>query len=556
MKRAALILAAVILLSAFVCWYGLIQFPNDAPLVKDNVKTETKKEEDEPAPPEAKTLAVEIGPDPVNLDPAVCVSADSCNMLLHLYEPLAVLDENGDTVPGAAEKWETSEDGLKWSFTLRDGLKWSDGSDLTATDFEYSWKRLATAKKSTQRDTLLSGIIGYSQAKAGDFSALGVTAPDAKTLVVELSAPCPFFDKLAANVVLAPVNRQMVNASPEGWSLKADTFFSNGAFYISEWVPGERLVMAKNPLYHDSDGIKLDYIRWNFCENAEDAYSAYQNGEDLFIKDVPEEISATDRSDLYREPIIGTYYLSINEMSDPLWDTNIRRALSLAIDREYIVNSILKGGCTPAYSLVGPGWRDPAGGDFSENANGGKPYIGSDHEANIAEAKRLIELEGYSTFWPVKFSFMTSDLPQHVALAEYLQTVWKDIGVEVSIKKVDPAEFTPSRKAGDYDVSRSGWVGDYNDPYAILSIFETGNGLNDGQYYSPNYNIAVSDVRAAVGAEERSAALHRAEDVIMDEAGVIPVAWYNDVWMQSEKLTGAWHSPLGYWNFIYADISE
>ena len=482
-------------------------------------------------------------------------------MLLHSFECLLAVDQNGQLAPGQAESWETSEDGLTWTFHLRDGLKWSDGSDLTANDFVYSWKRVCDPMVAAPyAETVLSMVEGYDKAIEGDLDALQVVATDNNTLVVTLSAPCSYFGSLAAFATLSPVQQATVEANGDAWATKAETYISNGPFYVSDWVPGSYIMMTKNPYYWNADAIKLDGIKWNLIEDSNAAYSAYQTGEVLMIKDVPtEEIpSLKENADFYVDPIIGTYYLSMNIDREPFNNADVRKALSLAIDRDYVANTLMQGTYSPAGNLMGPGWIDTDGKQFKDNANGGKEYIDTtNYEADLEEAKQLLADAGYPNgegFPTITYS--TNDAGYHKVVAEYLQQAWAELGIDLQVDIVEWASFTPMRRNGDYDVARNGWVGDYSDPSNMLDLFYSTNGNNDGKFNNADYDAAMELSRTTLDAAERSTALHNAEDVLMEEAGCIPVAYYNDFWLQSDKITGSWHSPYGYWYFMYADIAE
>ena len=265
---------------------------------------------------EGKQLSVQVGPDPETIDPALNSAVDGGNMILHAFECLLTVDQEGNIAPGQAETWEVSEDGLTWTFHLREGLKWSDGTDLTAKDFEYSWKRVCDPELAAPyAETVLGMVEGFDAAIDGDLDALGVTAVDDLTLEVKLATNCPYFDSLAAFATLSPVQQATVEANGDAWAVDAATFISNGPFYISEWVPGSHIIMSKNENYWNADAIKLGSIKWNLIEDANAAYSAYQSGDVLMIKDVPtEEIPSLEGSEeFYVDPIIGTYYISFND---------------------------------------------------------------------------------------------------------------------------------------------------------------------------------------------------------------------------------------------------
>lgn len=508
-----------------------------------------------------KILSVQIGPNPETIDPALNSAVDGGNMILHAFECLLTVDQDGKLAPGQAESWETSEDGLTWTFHLRDGLKWSDGSALTANDFVYSWRRVCDPMVAAPyAETVLGMVEGYADAIGGNLEALGVEAPDDSTLVVHLSQPCSYFGSLAAFATLSPVQQATIDANGDGWAVAADTYITNGCFYISDWVPGSYIMFTKNPNYWNADAIKLDAIKFNLIEDPNASYSAYQTGEVLFIKDVPtEEIPSLEGNpEFHVDPIIGTYYLSLNTQREPFNDPKVRKALSLAIDREYVAGTLMQGTYSAASNFMGPGWIDTDGSQFIDNANGGKPYIDTtNHEANVEEAKKLLAEAGYpdGAGFP-SISYSTNDAGYHKVVAEYLQQAWAEIGVELQVDIVEWASFTPMRRNGDYDAARNGWVGDYSDPSNMLDLLYSSNGNNDGKFNNAEYDAAMDISRTTLDAKERSEALHKAEDIIMNEAGCVPVAYYNDFWLQSSKIQNMWHSAYGYWYFMYADIAE
>lgn len=568
-KVLALILTAAMVVGLAACGGST---SNDAASTTDGTTTEGTTTEasdnqtgDETTEATASTgekiLSVQVGPDPETIDPALNSAVDGGNMLLHSFECLLAVDENGQLVPGQAESWETSEDGLTWTFHLRDGLKWSDGSDLTANDFVYSWKRVCDPMVAAPyAETVLSMVEGYDKAIEGDLDALQVAAQDDNTLVVTLSTPCSYFGSLAAFATLSPVQEATVTANGDAWATSAATYISNGPFYVSEWVPGSYIMMTKNPYYWNADAIKLDGIKWNLIEDSNAAYSAYQTGEVLMIKSVPtEEIpSLKDSADFHVDPIIGTYYLSLNLERDAFKDARVRKALSLAIDRDYVANTLMQGTYSPADNFMGPGWIDMDGKQFKDNANGGQSYIDvNNYEADLEEAKQLLADAGYpdGEGFP-SISYTTNDAGYHKVVAEYLQQAWAQLGIDLQVDIVEWASFTPMRRNGDFDVARNGWVGDYTDPSNMLELFYSTNGNNDGKFNNADFDAAIDLSRTTLDSAERSKALHTAEDILMEETGCIPIAYYNDFWLQSEKITGSWHSPNGFWYFMYADITE
>ena len=506
-------------------------------------------------------FTVQYGSNPETLDPALNSAIDASNTIITIFEPLLLINENNEVIGGQAESWEASEDGLTWTFTMRDGLKWSDGTDLTAKDFEYSFKRMANPDTAAPyAETCLGMIDGFDAAQAGDTDALNVKASDdGKTLTIVLSYPCSYFDKMAAFAAMSPVQQATVEANGDSWCTSADTFVSNGPYMITDWTPSERIVLSKNPNYvggWDSSKIVSDTITLLLLEDSSASFAAYNSGEAVLIKDVPtDEIpsltKAEDGGDFYVDTILGTYYVSLNLQRDAFQDAKVRKALSLAIDRDYVANTIMQGTYSTADSIVGPGIVDE-NGYFHDNGNA--PYISADYEANLAEAKKLLEEAGYPNGegYPT-IEYSTNDAGYHVPLAEYLQQAWGDLGITLTISKMEWSSFTAARRAGEYDVARNGWVMDYNDPSNMLDLFCSGNGNNDGKYSNPEFDAAIEASRVA-DVSEHFAQLHKAEDILMEDTGCLPIAYYNDYWLQSPALKGTWHSPYGYWYLQYGYI--
>lgn len=522
----------------------------------------------------ANGFTVQLGPNPETLDPALNSAIDGANTIITTFEPLLLIDENNEVVPGQADLPEVSEDGLTWTFTMRDGLKWSDGTDLNAKDFEYSFKRMADPDTAAPyAETCLGMIDGFEEA-AGfpdadgnptvepNLDALNVKASDdGKTLTIVLAYPCSYFDKIVAFAAMSPVQKATVEANGDAWCTSPDTYVCNGPFMITEWTPSERIVLTKNPNYvggWDSSKIVSESITLLLLEDSSASFAAYNSGEAQLIKDVPtDEIpsltKAEDGGDFYVDTILGTYYVSLNLKRDAFKDAKVRRALSLAIDRDYVANTIMQGTYSTADSIVGPGIVDE-NGYFHDNGNA--PYISADYEANLAEAKKLLADAGYPNGegYPT-LEYSTNDAGYHVPLAEYLQQAWSDLGITLTISKMEWSSFTAARRAGEYDVARNGWVMDYNDPSNMLDLFCSGNGNNDGKYSNPEFDAAIEASRVA-DVSEHFAQLHKAEDILMEDTGCLPIAYYNDYWLQSPALKGTWHSPYGYWYLQYGYIEE
>jgi len=519
-----------------------------------------------------KILTIQLGPDVESIDPALNSAVDGANYILFAFDNLLKMDEDGKVVPGLAEKYEVSDDQLTWTFHLRDGLKWSDGSALTADDFVYSWQRLVDPNVAAPyAQTVLGMVEGYDDAIGRpdadgnttvdpDPTKLKVEAPDEKTLIVHMAKPTPYFDKLAAFVSLSPVKKDVVEANPDGWSIDPKTYISTGPFKLTGWEPGSYLMFEKNENYWDADSIKLDGIKCLLMQDQNATFSAYESGDALMIKDVPTQEITTlkERSDFHIDPILGTYYLDLNTTLDEFKDPKVREALSLALDRKYISETITSGTYTPASGFVSEGVTDWNGTAWQDNITDKSAYINiDDHAGNLAKAKELLKEAGYENGVGLpEMVYSTNDASYHKKIAEYLQQAWGELGLKVQVNIVEWKSFTPQRRSGNYQIARDGWVMDYNDPSNILELALTGNGNNNAKYSNPEFDALMSKAATEKDPQTRFGYLHQAEDFIMKDTAMVPLLYYNDFYLQSDKITGSWHSPDGFWHFEYADIAE
>ncbi len=519
-----------------------------------------------------KILTIQLGPDVESIDPALNSAVDGANYILFAFDNLLKMDKDGKVVPGLAEKYEISDDQLTWTFHLRDGLKWSDGSALTADDFVYSWQRLVDPSVAAPyAQTVLGMVEGYDDAIGRpdadgnttvdpDPTKLKVEATDDKTLIVHMAKPTPYFDKLAAFVSLSPVKKDVVEANPDGWSIDPKTYISTGPFKLTGWEPGSYLMFEKNENYWDADSIKLDGIKCLLMQDQNATFSAYESGDALMIKDVPTQEITTlkDRSDFHIDPILGTYYLDLNTTLDEFKDPKVREALSLALDRKYISETITAGTYTPASGFVSEGVTDWNGTAWQDNITDKSAYINiDDHAGNLAKAKELLKEAGYENGVGLpEMVYSTNDASYHKKIAEYLQQAWGELGLKVQVNIVEWKSFTPQRRSGNYQIARDGWVMDYNDPSNILELALTGNGNNNAKYSNPEFDALMSKAATEKDPQTRFGYLHQAEDFIMKDTAMVPLLYYNDFYLQSDKITGSWHSPDGFWHFEYADIAE
>ncbi len=506
-------------------------------------------------------IHVQVGPSPETIDPGLNSSVDGGNMIIHAFEGLLKYDQEGKVVPGLAESYEVSEDGLTWTFKLREGLKWSDGSDLTADDFVYGWRRLADPVTAAPYGyDLLNIVEGYDEAAEGNLEALGVEAPDATTFIVKLKSPCTFFDKIAAFASMMPIQQATIEANGDGWTINPETYITSGPYFMTEFTDGLQIVFEKNPNYYDADKVTFDKIVWHLIEDANTSYNKFINDELSVVKDIPTEEIPTLREtpEFHLDPNLGTYYVSFNTEKEPFNDPKVRKALSLVIDRDYVANTIMQGSYFPAKNFVGPGVLDAEDKLFEDvtTEKYGNYFDPAKHAEQVEEAKKLLEEAGYPNgegFTP--FEYSTNDASYHKPVAEYLQSVWKEeLGIDMSINVQEWKTFTADRRAGNFSVARHGWLFDWNDPSNMINLFETNNGNNDGKYSSEEFDKLVDDARNTKDLAEHFELLHEAEQLLLEDAALAPVAYYAEPYLMKENVKGVWHSPDGYWHFMYGSI--
>ena len=519
-----------------------------------------------------KILTIELGPEVESIDPALNTTNDGANYLTYLFDNLLRVDKDGKIAPSLAEKYESSADALTWTFYLRDGLKWSDGSDLTANDFVYSWQRMIDPEVAAPYAEITLGMVeGYEEAIGlpdadgnptidPDITKLRVEATDDKTLVVHMATPTPYFDKLATFAALSPVKKDVVEANPDRWTLDPKTYISTGPFKLTEWKSGSYLMLEKNENYWNKDAVKLDGIKCLLMQDQNAAFSAYESGDALMIKDIPtQEITTLQkRSDYHLDPQLGTYFIDLNNNLEEFKDARVRQALSLALDRKYISETITAGTYTPASGFVSSGVTDWDGSPWADNITDPSVYINiEDHAGNLAKAKELLAEAGHPNGEGLPtFTYSINDASYHKKIAEYLQQAWKELGINVEVNVVEWKSFTPQRRSGNYQIARDGWVMDYNDPSNILQLTQTGNGNNSSKYSNPEYDALLEKAAAEIDPQTRYGYFHQAEEMLMRDMGVTPLLYYNEMYLQSDKVKDSYHTADGIYHFEYADIAE
>ncbi len=510
--------------------------------------------------PENMIVKYNIGMEPRTLDPALNTSIGGGTILNNCYEGLMRLDENDQAIPGMAESYKVSEDGLIYTFYLRDA-KWSDGKKVTAYDFEYSWKRALDPELGAMYAFQLYYIKNGMDFNYGEISAdeVGVKAIDEKTLEVKLESPNPYFLGLTTFPTYFPVRKDVVEKNPETWSLNPDTHISNGPFKIVKWERNDFIKIIKNENYYDKDRVNLDIVEFTMIPEDTIALAAFESGEIDGLDQVPiNEIQRLQKEsnefNLY--PYLGTYYYTFNISKEPFNNPKVRKALSLAIDRKTIVEDVVKGGQIPALSFVPLGMKEGNGTEFSENAK--KRNYGIKETAQVEEAKKLLAEAGYPNgkgFPEIILNYNTNQM--HKEIAQSIQLMWKqNLGVEVKLQSQEWKIFQETKSQGDYAIARDGWIGDYIDPMTFLDMFISTSGNNYSRWENYEFDKLIEDIQVTQDTNKRYELMHKAEDLIMEDMIVIPIYYYTNPEMIKSYVKDVRVSPLGFVSFDEAYIKK
>ncbi len=453
---------------------------------------------------------------------------------------------DGQIQPGIAESYTMSDDQLVYTFTIRDA-KWSDGQAITANDFEYSWNRVLDPETASEYAWI------FDEANVDSFKAI-----DEKTFEVTLKAPTPYFLGLTAFYTFFPVRQEAVEAGADGaWAVDPEKSIVNGPFMLEDYRNGDRLVLVKNPNYWRADQVKLDRIEGLMIVDQATALTGYESGQIHVIDDMPSaeipRLLAEDPTFMIM-PQDGVYYYALNTQVEPMDDAKVRRALMLAIDRTAIVETVTKGGQIPATTMVSQASRDANGNVFAVEAGDyGIPVDGS----GVEEAKALLAEAGYPDgegFPELEIMYNTSE--GHKAIAEAIQEMWKqNLNINVTLTNQEWAVFQDTRKQGNFQIARSGWIGDYSDPMTYLGMFVTGSPNNYSRWENSEYDTLLEEAKTQEP-QQRFETLYKAHDLVMEGSAYMPIYYYTDPIMVSQAVADWEKTSRNTWFFGFAEIVE
>ncbi|MGN7178214.1 peptide ABC transporter substrate-binding protein [Cytobacillus sp. SAFR-174] len=529
---------------------GVLLFVMAACTANENAGKETDSKDDGKKEESAeKVLYLNNGQEPTSFDPPIGFDSVSWSALNNLMEGLTRLGQNHEPEAAIAEKWDISEDGKTYTFHIREGAKWSNGDPVTAGDFEFAWKRLLNPDTGSSAAFLGYFIEGGEAYNNGEGSAddVKVKAVDDKTFEVTLVSPQAYFLSVITNPAFFPINEKVATENPQ-WFAEAESFVGNGPFNLTEWEHDSHFVMEKNDQYWDAENVKLDKINWAIIDDTNTEYQMYQTGE-LDVSAVPSELSEKLLGEAKVEDQAGDYFYRFNVNMEPFQNENIRKAFAMAVDQKQIVDFVTKNGEKPAYGFVSYGFKDADGKDFRETA-------GDLVQTNVEEAKSLLkkgmEEEGYETLPEVTLTYSTSD--SHKKIAEALQQMFKEnLGVEVKLANMEWNVFAEEQKALKFQLSRSSFLADYADPINFLENFQTGHSMNRTGWSNEKYDQLIKDAKNEADEAKRFELMYEAEKILFEEMPIIPIHFYNQVYLYNDAVSGIVRHPVGYLELKWAD---
>jgi len=487
-----------------------------------------------------------LGVESKSIDVSLNNSSDGSKIVSACFEGLTVIDPKGAVAPGVAKSWDISKDGLTYTFHLRNNAKWSDGKQVTAKDFLYSWQRLLNPKTAAEyayQIYYLKNAEAFYNGK-GKLEDVGMKVVDPLTFKVTLKAPTPYFLALCAFSNLSPIREDVVTANPTTWATSATNYIGNGPFKMVEWKHKDSLSFVKNTNYWNAASVKLDKLTFLEVTDNTAALEAWEKGTiDVIADSIPtsEIPRLIDSKKLDVSPTYSTYYINFNQKRYPMNNLKFRQALSLAINRQFIVKSITKAGQKPATAMVPFGSVEPNGKDFREY----KSYPNLPAVPDVEKAKKLLKESGVNLAKLNITYIYNTESAAHKKIAEAVQEMWKQIGVNVKLGNMEFAVLQAARTSGNYDIARGGWNGDYIDPMTFLDMWTSYSGQNEAHWSNIKFDGLIAAAKKETNFTKRMGMMHQAEDLLMADGAISPLYFYVATTCINPKVKGVYRSTTG-----------
>jgi oligopeptide transport system substrate-binding protein len=481
--------------------------------------------------------------EPPSLDPTIGAGSLAAPVITDLFTGLLVRDAESRPAAGAAESWSVSDDGLSWTFRLRENLRWSDGRALGADDFVYSFRRLMTPATAST----LAGVYFYIKGGRAVFrgeappETLGVAAPDPRTFVMRLEHPVPYLLQMLANVQVAPVPRHVIEQHGREWT-RPGLMVGNGPYVLAERVPQSYIRLVRNPHFFAADTVSIDEIWFHPTQDLGTSLRRFRAGElDIVLNFPPDEIDwirANIPETLHVVPSLGSYFLTVNTGRKPFDDVRVRRALSLAIDREALTERLLRTGVKPAYSFVPPDFEGYAGG-FRD------PESAAPLPQRQAQARKLLAAAGFGPDRPLTVPLIYDTQEENRKIMVAVSAMWQAIGVRTEMTNLDFRALTSRIRTMNYDVAKWSYFASFGDAYAFLQLLESTNPNNWPGWKNDKFDALLSQSNHERRPDVRAGLLREAEALLMRELAVIPIYYYVGRRLVSPRVKGWIDTPRG-----------
>ncbi|MFA0036234.1 peptide ABC transporter substrate-binding protein [Vibrio sp. 10N.261.52.A1] len=478
------------------------------------------------------------GAEPNTLDPSFVNSGMPGDIIVNdMFEGFVIENSDGQIIPGQAESWTFSNGGKTVTFVLKDDLKWSNGDPVTAADFVFGWQRAVSPKTGNNTGFVFStaNIVNASEilSRDKDPSELGIKALDERTVEISLSKPTPYVMSLMSIKTFFPLPTKLVEEKGDQWT-RAENITTNGAYTLSKWVPNEYVEVTRNPNYWDNDSTVINKVTYLGLSSQNAELIRYQSGEidmtnrvqleyyQKLVKESPEQIKA--------QALLGSYVYSFNTRQAPFDDVRVRQALSMAVDREILVDKVTGQGEPEAYSVTPnniPDYTAPK-----------SVFEALNSVERQAKAKQLLEDAGYNEANPLKFTLTYNTSENHKKIAIAIASMWKPLGVNVELQNMEWKAYVAAKGTGDYQLARSWAFGDYPEPSALLEAFTCDHTANESGFWNPEYDELLQQASKTEDQANRFALYQHAESILNESSAVMPLYHYNHTRLVRNTLKG------------------
>ena len=501
---------------------------------------------------EKQEINVALGSEPNSLDPAISLTIDVRSYLSNIFEGLVNINDKGEVKEGVAKKWESNDENTEYTFYLREDAKWSDGTQVTANDFKYAWLRVLKPETASGWASYLYYIKGAEKYNTGEGNPedVGIDVIDDYTLKVTMESPCSFFTSMTALQPYYPVKENIINEFGEKWTQNANTYVSNGPFKLESWNHDSKITLIKNNNYWDTNKIKLSKINFILFSDSSAILNSYESGDLNYVGNMLTSEEMQQVAELKTSNFVYTKILAMNLNSNVFKDINVRKAISLALNRQEIAN-IMGVQMQPLTGLIPYGFHNvDENKDYTEDSNSTK-YL--QETSNIEEAKRLLEEAGYKDGQGLdKIIYLTNTTSSNIALAEIVKSQLSKIGLDIEIQALESKVFNTYRKEKKFDIVAASWAAEYPDITSYLYGFKSTDLNNYASFNNTEFDELYNKILSEKNSSQRLKLTHEAEDLVMNSYCVAPLYSEETSFIANDNLKGYYYDITGSLNFSRA----